>query len=115
MELILSKFSASEYKSQAQKIRVMTEGWVNKSVFCPNCGSSLNPFENNSPVACQRQLEMDMATIRNAHGMGACGVRRGLAPAALHTPKKIIWGVLVGCVGRLVGRGGWGSPFQTPR
>ena len=51
MELILSKFSASEYKSQAQKIRVMTEGWVNKSVFCPNCGSSLNPFENNSPVA----------------------------------------------------------------
>ncbi|MCZ2127565.1 MAG: hypothetical protein LC099_07310 [Anaerolineales bacterium] len=51
MELILSKFSTSEYKSQTQKIRVMTEGWVNKSVFCPNCGNSLNHFENNSPVA----------------------------------------------------------------
>ena len=51
MELILSKFSAREYKSQTQKIRVMTEGWVNKSVFCPNCGNALNRFENNSPVA----------------------------------------------------------------
>ena len=51
MDLILSKTVGSEYKSSSQKIRVMTEGWVNKSVFCPNCGSSLNRFENNSPVA----------------------------------------------------------------
>jgi type II restriction enzyme len=51
VELILSKFSADEYKSQAQKIRVMTEGWVDKSVFCPNCGKALSQFENNSPVA----------------------------------------------------------------
>lgn len=51
MDLILSKFSVREYKSQAQKTRVMTEDWVNKSVFCPNCGSALNRFENNSPVA----------------------------------------------------------------
>jgi hypothetical protein len=28
---------------------------------------------------CQRQLEMDMATIRTAHGVGACGVRLALA------------------------------------
>jgi DGQHR domain-containing protein len=47
-------------------------------------GESPDPATN-----CQRQLEMDMATIRNAHGMGAYGVLRGLAPAALHTPKKI--------------------------
>ena len=51
MELTLSKFTASEYKSLTQKIRVMTEGWVDKSVFCPNCGKALSQFENNSPVA----------------------------------------------------------------
>ena len=44
---------------------------------------------------CQRQLEKDMATIRNAHGKGACGALRGLAPAALHTPKKSSRGFLV--------------------
>ncbi|MBN8579902.1 MAG: restriction endonuclease [Anaerolineae bacterium] len=51
MELMLSSLLGSEYKNPTQKIRVMTEGWVNKSVFCPNCGSTLNRFENNSPVA----------------------------------------------------------------
>ncbi len=51
MELILSKIIANEYKSTTQKIRIMTEGWVNKSIFCPNCGSALSRFENNSPVA----------------------------------------------------------------
>jgi type II restriction enzyme len=51
MELMLSKILGSEYKNPTQKIRVMTESWVNKSVFCPNCGSTLNRFENNSPVA----------------------------------------------------------------
>jgi type II restriction enzyme len=29
----------------------MTEYWVNRSVFCPNCGSRLRQFNNNSPVA----------------------------------------------------------------
>ena len=46
-------------------------------------------------ISCQRQLEMDLATIRNAHGVGAYGVLRGLAPAALHTPKKSNRGFLV--------------------
>ena len=46
---------------------------------------------------------MDMATIRNAHGVGACGVRRGLAPAALHTPKKnLIGGFLLDALGGLL-------------
>lgn len=51
MELILSKTVGSEYKSPTQKIRVITEDWVNRSVFCPNCGKVLSHFENNSPVA----------------------------------------------------------------
>ncbi|HMR99434.1 MAG TPA: DpnI domain-containing protein [Anaerolineales bacterium] len=64
MELILSKSIASNYKSPTQKIRVMTEDWVNEFVFCPNCGTSLNRFENNSPVAdfycgnCSEEYEL---------------------------------------------------------
>ena len=39
---------------------MMTEGWVNRSAFCPNCGSGLSRFENNAPVAdfyCKRCAE----------------------------------------------------------
>lgn len=64
MELTLSKIIGNEYKSQSQKIRILTEDWVNKSVFCPNCGKALSHFENNSPVAdfycgsCREEYEL---------------------------------------------------------
>ena len=51
MQLRLISGIASSYSSTTQKIRVMTEGWVNRSAFCPNCGSALSRFENNMPVA----------------------------------------------------------------
>jgi type II restriction enzyme len=51
MQLRLVSGIASSYSSATQKIRVMTEGWVNQSAFCPNCGSPLSRFENNAPVA----------------------------------------------------------------
>ncbi|MEW6240842.1 MAG: DpnI domain-containing protein [Chloroflexota bacterium] len=31
---------AEGYSSGSQRIRVMTEHWVNRSVFCPNCGNT---------------------------------------------------------------------------
>lgn len=37
---------ASKYKSNAQKIRVMSESWVGKNLFCPSCG---NPHLSNLP------------------------------------------------------------------
>jgi len=52
------------YSSPTQQIRVMTEGWVNRSAFCPNCGSGLSRFENNAPVAdfycghCSEEYEL---------------------------------------------------------
>ncbi len=64
MELTLPQLSASKYKSQTQRIRVMTEEWVNRSGFCPNCGKALSQFENNKPVAdfycgnCSEEYEL---------------------------------------------------------
>ena len=64
-----------------------------------------------SPMSCQRQLESDMATIRNAHLDGTPGWCGGLARPALELaePGKIAvipW-VVVGCDWRLLGRDGW--------
>ncbi len=69
MELMLSKFPADTYKSQTQKIRVMTEEWVSRAGFCPNCGRTLSQFENNKPVAdfycgnCSEEYE-----LKSKHG-----------------------------------------------
>lgn len=51
MKLTLVNPLADNYSSATQKIRVLTEHWVNRSVFCPNCGNRLRQFDNNSPVA----------------------------------------------------------------
>ncbi len=42
---------AQSYKSNSQKIRVLSEDWVNSEIFCPNCGFRINSYENGKPVA----------------------------------------------------------------
>ena len=43
---------AENYTSTSQKIRVLTESWVDKSVYCPNCGHhQIDQYPNNKPVA----------------------------------------------------------------
>ncbi|SDC57007.1 DpnI domain-containing protein [Geotoga petraea] len=42
---------AKNYKSKSQITRVITEKWVQKNIFCPNCGNNLKKYENNRPVA----------------------------------------------------------------
>lgn len=52
MDLKFNTSLAHNYSSQSQKIRVMTEAWVSKSIFCPNCGnSSIDHYPSNRPVA----------------------------------------------------------------
>jgi len=51
MQIELNSKIASDYENNSQKIRVMTEDWIKKEVFCPSCGSNLNRFANNRPVA----------------------------------------------------------------
>ena len=43
---------AENYKSNSQKIRVMSESWVGKNIFCPICGNQhISNLDNNMPVA----------------------------------------------------------------
>ncbi len=49
--MTLNKQLAEQYKSSSQKIRVITENWVGQEIFCPSCGSTLDRYENNRPVA----------------------------------------------------------------
>jgi type II restriction enzyme len=65
MNLDLRTQSASAYTSVPQKIRVMTEAWVGKSIFCPSCGNpELSPQKNNAPVSdfccnsCKEEYEL---------------------------------------------------------
>lgn len=65
MQLILDKKLEKIYRSVSQRARVLTEHWVDESVFCPNCGQmKINKFSNNRPVAdffcsnCDEEYEL---------------------------------------------------------
>lgn len=56
---------AENYTSSSQKIRVLTEDWVRRTIFCPNCGQKeVTKYENNRPVAdfycqsCDEEYEL---------------------------------------------------------
>ena len=51
MSLNLYSIIANNYSNNSQKIRVLTESWVNKNIYCPNCGKNITKYENNKPVA----------------------------------------------------------------
>ena len=61
MNLQMDQRIAEQYNSNSQKIRVITEHWVHKNLFCPYCGNQyISHFENNRPVAdfyCPHCLE----------------------------------------------------------
>lgn len=43
---------AESYNSNSQKVRVMSENWVGKNMFCPICGNPhIANLDNNMPVA----------------------------------------------------------------
>lgn len=76
----MDRRKAENYSSNAQKIRVMTENWVDKNMFCPYCGNQyVTHFENNRPVAdffcpsCMEEYELKSkcASISNKVNDGA--------------------------------------------
>jgi type II restriction enzyme len=67
MQIAFNKPSAEQanrYKSASQKARVLSEAWVGQEVFCPSCGTNINHYENNRPVAdffcpkCSEEYEL---------------------------------------------------------
>jgi len=64
MKIIFDKRLADKYHSMSQKIKVMSEGWVDDEIYCPNCGTNVNHYENNRPVAdffcfkCKEEYEL---------------------------------------------------------
>lgn len=65
MNLKMDSKIADNYNSESQKIRVITENWVSKNLFCPYCGNQyISQFENNRPVAdfycphCMEEYEL---------------------------------------------------------
>lgn len=52
MELSLDSTIARGYSSASQKARVLTESWVQRHSYCPNCGNfQLEQYENGRRVA----------------------------------------------------------------
>ena len=65
MNLFFDVRLAKGYTSQSQKMRILTESWVNQQVYCPNCGRSrISRYGNNKPVAdffcedCKEDFEL---------------------------------------------------------
>ncbi len=51
MKLVFDQQLAINYKSASQKARVLTEAWVDNSIFCPNCGRlDIDKYPNNREV-----------------------------------------------------------------
>ena len=52
MNLSFNTRLANKYTNSSQKMRVLTEHWVDNEIFCPNCGNiKISSYENNKPVA----------------------------------------------------------------
>ena len=65
MNLNFNQGLTTNYKSPSQIIRVLSEDWVAKQSYCPNCNAEpLVEFANNQPVAdfycanCDEQYEL---------------------------------------------------------
>lgn len=65
MKLSFDTQLADNYTSQSQRVRVLTEAWVDSAIFCPNCGHlDIDKYPNNQPVAdfycsnCKEEYEL---------------------------------------------------------
>lgn len=65
MQFALDTRLTENYTSASQKVRVLTESWVDKSIYCPNCGHvAIDQYPNNKPVAdfyctnCKEEYEL---------------------------------------------------------
>ncbi|MBO5254682.1 MAG: hypothetical protein J6B07_02535 [Opitutales bacterium] len=60
MNLFFDIRLAEDYHSLLQKVRVMSENWVEKNIYCVRCGNNLKRLKNNTPISdlyCERCKE----------------------------------------------------------
>ena len=74
MNLLLDTSVGSRYKSQTQRMRVITEKWITDNMYCPICGKhELFRYENNRPVAdfnckgCMMDFELKSRNTSRPH------------------------------------------------
>ena len=74
MNLNFNQKLAENYRSPSQKIRVLSEAWVNNNGYCPSCNAQpLSVFANNQPVAdfycpsCAEQYELKSKAGKLSH------------------------------------------------
>lgn len=65
MDIQFDKSLIKDYKSSSQIIRVLSETWVARNLYCPRCGHpKLEHFPNNKAVAdfycpcCNNEFEL---------------------------------------------------------
>ena len=65
MDLTFDTSIITEYRSNSQKARLLTENWIRRNMYCPRCGRlPIEQFENNRPVAdffcsqCNSEFEL---------------------------------------------------------
>ncbi len=51
MDLNFDTALLSNYVSNSQKARILTEKWTLNNIYCPSCGDFVNEYANNAPVA----------------------------------------------------------------
>ena len=87
---------ADNYKSLAQQARVVSEGWGNDNLFCPNCPSpTLNPAPNNTQAFdflcsnCKSSFQLKSKWPESKDDAGYChGMPKTTTPIAV--PSAII-------------------------
>ncbi|MBQ3388480.1 MAG: hypothetical protein IJG60_04625 [Thermoguttaceae bacterium] len=72
MDLRFDSSLALSYRSQSQRIRVMSEAWMAENMYCPVCGHlRLSHLSNNKPVEdflcehCRESFELKSFLLRN--------------------------------------------------
>lgn len=64
MDLQFNTDLTAGYRSPRQIIRRLSEDWLARNGYCPNCGSAISPFDNNTKVGdffcpnCNEQFEL---------------------------------------------------------
>jgi len=92
MNLLFDVKSAKIYTSASQQIRVLSEGWVLREIYCPSCGDAVNNYDNNRPVAdfyCKKCIEdFELKSKKGKIGKKVSAGAYGQMIKRINSPQK---------------------------